>query len=115
MKSQLGLGNGLVLLALSHSWTNITQLSDAIGHHRSHWVKLPVHNLLGFPKAINTLRPRQNGHHSADDIFKFIFLSEIQFSYLTKFIPKVPINPALVQMMAWCREGDKPLFEPTRA
>ena len=30
-----------------------------------------------------------------------------------KFIPKGPINniPALVQIMAWCRPGDKPLSE----
>ena len=31
-----------------------------------------------------------------------------------KFAPKGPINniPALVQIMAWHRPGDKPLFEP---
>ena len=31
-----------------------------------------------------------------------------------KFVPKVPINniPALVQIMAWHRSGDKPLSEP---
>ena len=31
-----------------------------------------------------------------------------------KFIPKGPIGniPALVQMMAWRRPGDKPLSEP---
>ena len=30
-----------------------------------------------------------------------------------KFVPKGPINniPALVQIMAWCRPGDKPLSE----
>ena len=27
-------------------------------------------------RAINTLRPRQNGHHFADDIFKCVFLNE---------------------------------------
>ena len=33
-----------------------------------------------------------------------------------KFVPKGPINniPALVQIMAWRRPGDKPLSEPTR-
>ena len=25
---------------------------------------------------LNTLRPRQNGHHFADDIFKYIFFNE---------------------------------------
>ena len=31
-----------------------------------------------------------------------------------KFIPKGPNNtiPALVQVIAWCRKGDKPLSEP---
>ena len=31
-----------------------------------------------------------------------------------KFVPKGPINniPALVQIMAWRRKGDKPLSEP---
>ena len=65
----------------------------------------------------NTLRPRQNGRHFADDIFKCIFLNENAGSLLKislKFIPKVLINniPALVQIMAWRRPGDKPLSEP---
>ena len=31
-----------------------------------------------------------------------------------RFVPKVPINtiPALVQILAWRRSGDKPLSEP---
>ena len=65
----------------------------------------------------NTLRPRQNGRHFPDDIFKCIFLNEngrISIKFSLKFVPKVPINniPALVQIMAWCRPGDKPLSEP---
>ena len=27
-------------------------------------------------QAVNTLRPRQNGPHFADDIFRYIFLNE---------------------------------------
>ena len=66
---------------------------------------------------INTLRPRQNGRHFPDDIFKSIFLNEnarISFKISLKFVPKVRINniPALVQIMAWRRPGDKPLSEP---
>ena len=66
---------------------------------------------------INTLRPRQNGRHFADDTFKPIFLNEniqISIKISLKFVPKVPINniPALVQIMAWCQPGDKPLSEP---
>ena len=64
---------------------------------------------------IITLRPRNNGRHFPD-IFKYIFLNEnvwisIDFSL---FVPKGQINniPALVQIMAWRRPGDKPLCEP---
>ena len=66
---------------------------------------------------INTLRPRQNGRRFADDILKCIFLNEnawILLKISLKFVPKVRINniPALVQIMAWRRPGDKPLSEP---
>ena len=66
---------------------------------------------------INTLRPRQNGLHFPDDIFKWIFLNEnvwILINISLKFVPRGPINniPTLVQVMAWRRPGDKPLSEP---
>ena len=66
---------------------------------------------------LNTLRPRQNGRHFADDILKCIFLNEnvwISIKISLKFVPKGPINniPSLVQIMAWRRPGDKPLSEP---
>ena len=66
---------------------------------------------------LNTLRPRQNGRHFQDDIFKCIFLNEnlwISIQISLKFVPKGPINniPALVQVMAWHRSGDKPLSDP---
>ena len=66
--------------------------------------------------VINTLRPIQNGRNFADDIFKCIFVNEnvwILIEISLKFIPKGPINniPALVQIMAWRRPGDKPLSE----
>ena len=64
----------------------------------------------------NTLRPRQNGRHFPDDIFKYICFNEnvlISIKFPLKFIPKVPVNniPALVQIMAWRQPGDKPLSE----
>ena len=66
---------------------------------------------------LNTLRPRQNGRHFADDILKDILLNEnvwIPIKFSLKFVPKGPINniPALVQIMAWRRPGDKPLSGP---
>ena len=53
----------------------------------------------------------------ADDIFKSIFLNEndwIPIWISLNFVPRSPIDnkPALVQVMAWCRTGDKPLPEP---
>ena len=70
-----------------------------------------------YPVELNTLRPRQNGRHFADDTFKRIFLNEnvgISIKISLKFVPKGPINniPALVQIMGWRRPGDKPLTEP---
>ena len=66
--------------------------------------------------TVNTLRPRQNKRHFADDIFKYIFLNEngwILIKISLKFVPKGGINniPALVQIMAWCHPDDKPLSE----
>ena len=66
---------------------------------------------------LNTLRPRQDGRYFPDDNFKCIFLNEnvwISIKISLKFVPKGSISniPALVQIMAWRRPGDKPLSEP---
>ena len=65
----------------------------------------------------NTLRPRQDGRHFADDIFTCIFFNEnscilirISLKYVRKGL--IDNNPTLVQIMAWRRSGDKPLSEP---
>ena len=63
----------------------------------------------------NTLRPRQDG--CRNDIFKCIYFNEnvlILIKISLKFVPKVQSNniPALVQIMAWRRPGDKPLTGP---
>ena len=67
--------------------------------------------------CFNSLRPRQNDRHFPDDTFRRIFLNENLWTLLKislKIFPKVRINniPALVQIMAWRRPGDKPLSEP---
>ena len=76
------------------------------------WTSLVIHNI-----CVNTLRPRQDGRHFPDDIFKCIFLNENVWISLTislRCVRKVRINniPSLVQIMAWRRPGDKPLSEP---
>ena len=83
---------------------------------------LPLHCtyyflMVGICSLINILRPRQNGRHFADNIFKCILLNEnawILLKISLKFVREVRINniPALVQIMAWRRSDDKPLSEP---
>ena len=70
-----------------------------------------------FVMPLNSLRPRPNRQHLAGDIFKCFFENEnvwISIKISLKFVPKGSIynNPALVQIMAWRRPGDKPLSEP---
>ena len=82
---------------------------------RSRGHAVSVDTLIGT--AINTVKPRENGHHFADDTFKGIFLNEnviISIKISLRCASKGPINniPTLVQMMAWCRPCDEPLSEP---
>ena len=91
--------------------------------------------------VVNTLRPKQNGRHFADDIFRCIFFNDtgcISIDISLNVVPKGQINnivvlvvvvvswhirvwvsrltshyiSALVQIMAWRRPGDKPWSEP---
>ena len=67
--------------------------------------------------TFNTLRPRQNGQHFPNYIFKCIFFNEniwISIEISLKFVPQGPISNilALVQIMALRQLGDKPLSEP---
>ena len=82
----------------------VTIWCQAMSSHRAHYV-------------VNTLRPRQNGRHFIDGIFKCIFRDEkilISTNISLNFVSKRQINniPALVQIMAWRRSGDKPFSEP---
>ena len=84
-------------------------LSRQIGIHPYQHVKMGFYDgwFHGVP---NTLRPRRNWRHFADDILKWIFLNEnvwIPIKISLKFVPQCPINniPALVQIMAWRRPG----------
>ena len=121
---------------LNHHWNTITAAKDewicfqnreASGGHLLLSVKghfcpedHPQHlwrDALNLVSYFNTLRPKQNDRHFADDIFKSIFLNEnawIPIEISLKFVVKVTIDniPALVQIMAWGRPGDKPLSEP---
>ena len=91
-------------------------------------VMAPIHSLnpsiyagpgllqIGDWGVFSTLRPRQDGRHFHNTIFKCIFSNEnvhISIKISLKFVPKGPINniPALDQTMAWCWPGDKLLSE----
>ena len=72
--------------------------------------------MITFITLINTLRPKYNGRHFPDDILKWIFVNENVWTSIRislKFVPRGPISniSALVQIMAWRRQGDKPLSE----
>ena len=85
-------------------------------HHQQGWWYWPCLTSVLF-NFLMSLRSRQNGHHFPDDIFKCIFWNGyvwILIKISLKFVPMDPVNniPALVQIMAWCLPGDKPLSEP---
>ena len=66
---------------------------------------------------VNILRPKQNDCHSTRNIFKHIFLNEnvwLAIKISLKFVSGCLI-PALVQIMSWCRTGDKPSSESLMA
>ena len=114
-------------LAISQHWFKQWPGGEQVtSQYLNQWLLiLLIHASLGLNELIgpresdcyfNTLRPRQNGRHFADDIFKCIFLNEnvwISIKVSLKFVPNGLINnmPALVQIMAWRRSGDKSLSE----
>ena len=68
-----------------------------------------------YNQSIHWGRDKMNAI-SQTTFLKCVFQNEnvwIPIKFSLKFIPKGPINniPALVQIMAWCRSGDKPLSE----
>ena len=109
----------VVWLTISHHcfrwWFGAEQVTS---HYLNQWwASLLGHICITHLNVLNTLRQRQNGGHFADDNFKHILLNEnmwISNTFSLKFVPKGPINniPALVQIMACRRPGDKPLSEP---
>ena len=96
-------------------WCEITGKPQKTKDISTKWLTIQF-TFLWF-ECLNSLRPRRNRRHFADDIFNRIFLNEnawIPIKISLKFVPKGPINdiPALVQIMAWHRPGAKPLSEP---
>ena len=68
-------------------------------------------------KKSDSLGREKSGRHFLDDILNLILVNEnvwIPIEVSLKFVPKGPNNniAALVQIMAWRRQGAKPLSEP---
>ena len=87
--------------------SNATHLM-AQGHHQVLFIT--------FTRNDEHIEAQTNYPHFTDDIFKWFFLNEnvwISPKISLKFVPKIRINniPTLVQIMAWCLPGDKPLSE----
>ena len=104
-----------MLLTAKSDWCQTLILG--LIHQADRFLIVRSTKIMGTVSPVNTLRPRKDGRHFTDDIFKSNFVTEdmwIALDVSLKFIPKGSINniPALVQIMAWCRPGDKPLSEP---
>ena len=104
-----------LMIALLSAWIVVEQI-----------VKVPVIwdtmtllcnvTLMKTNAFFSTLMPRQNGRLFPDDVLKCIFSNKnvwVSIYIWLKFVPKGPINniPTLVQTLAWCWPGDKPLSE----
>ena len=104
--------NDMQIWNLNHHFTAMLHVSYENNNHlqyvrdiRHHYFIAKIALKCLHSLWFNTLRPRQNGRHFPDDIFKSIFSNEnVQFSIKIslKFVPKDPTNtiPALVQIMA---------------
>ena len=119
-------------LLITHPWPTVISPSSPcqlqIFHHsrssyswrwKSQLCAIYINRLTGKSykqSTLNTLKPRQNGHHFADNLFKGFFLNQnvwIAIKIPLKFLPKGTINniSALVQIMAWHHAGNKLLSE----
>ena len=111
-------------LTMAHHWfwESTTHHKLVAGMARNMLVVVMAHYRLRIARQIceTEMTSHRLTHWDRDKmtaIFKCIFLNEnarISIKISLKFVPKGPINkiPALVQMMAWHRPGDKPLSEP---
>ena len=91
-------------------WLDILARDTAFSYHECVRTCDAKKNIFRIGTPLNTLRPRKDGRHFPDDIFKCIFVNEmvwITIYILLKLFPKGPTNniPALVQIMAWRRPG----------
>ena len=114
-RSYLGYRTGIP--RVNHQWTVILMYLESRLNFDNFACWFYIGNPITGRQVVNTLRPRQDAHRFPDDTFKRIFLIEnviILIKISLKLVPNGPIDniPALVQIMARRRPGDKPLSEP---
>ena len=86
------------------------------------WQYLIMHDIFIITRLSSFINLTHWGRDKMDAIsqttpssaFSWMKIFEFRIKFQWSFVPKCPINnkPALVQIMAWCRPGDKPLSEP---
>ena len=100
---------------------NIPALVQIMAWRRPGDKPLSAPMMIRLPTQICVTRPQwvkaETKCHLTDAIFKFIFLNVdnwISINISLKSVPNGQINniSALVQIMAWCRPGSKPLSKP---
>ena len=77
----------------------ITEYERSYDHPLTHWGRDEMNNI---------------SQTTFSNVFSSMKMFEFRFKISLMFVPKGPINniPALLQIMAWRRWGDKPLSEP---
>ena len=76
-------------------WMKYNALSRFLLPYTIESISTPQNEDWKSSNSFKTLRPKQNGRHFADDIFKCISLNEngwIPIKMSLKFVPKGPIN-----------------------
>ena len=118
----------LTLISSCVSKQKFSRFDTTCKHYRCNMTKVTKSSMTRKPTGPQLSQPGgcwwfnssphgQNGRHFADDMFKRIFLNEniwILNKISLKYVHCGLIDnmSALVQIMTWCRTGDKPLSEP---
>ena len=98
--------------AILHIVSEIVPVTYSKHWYRSCFVAIGQQSMIRT--SVNTMRPRQYDKLFADDIIKGIFINEnfhFSIQIRLKYVPMGPFTnrSTLVQIMVWCRSGDKSL------
>ena len=88
-------------------WTNQSLVTPTPGQ------KIRKHKRWQPPFKLNMQSPSQKEQHLADNSFKCVYKSFYLFEYSLNFVHLDPVDKksSVLQIMAWCQAGHKPLPE----